>query len=117
MEKPKIKNKCRTILRAAIFGACLYGGFSLLVGFCNIYGPQGLAMLVGAVISHPTDDLIRFLGYNTRQLPPYLHIMNGSLIGATVNAIIGAAMLSLLTSFWMLFKWIFFTKGKNETRN
>ena len=98
------------MLKSAIWGGVIYGGFTFFIGLCDLFGAKGFAMLNSWYMDPPTNELIFLLGYRDKQLPPLLAVMNGSILATIVNTLIGAVIFSLLSSIWILVLKGLFTK-------
>ena len=107
------RNKRRSILKAALWGGIIFGGFTLAMGLCDTYGPkgipQGIGIILGPFITGAPDAVLHALGYDLKPMPTVLAWLNGSLFAAAINFLVGAAVLALLA-----FVVQFLTKRKQQ---
>jgi hypothetical protein len=94
------KGKRHPVLKAALWGGFVFGGFSLLLGLCDAYGPKGLGesiyIVVGPIIGYAPQAVMHVLGNDLKSMPAVLAWLNGSLFGAMINFVAGAAISSVL---------------------
>jgi hypothetical protein len=94
------KGKRYPVLKAALWGGLLYGGFTLSIGFCDACGDRGIAeaivILCNPFITRVPNAAMHVLGYDLKPMPTMLAWLNGFMFAAIINLMIGAAISSVL---------------------